>query len=96
MEAPHAAHALELCDLSSDTLDMLVTDLVMPGMNGAELARRVAKLRPGIRVLFISGYSEHSAMGNEHQPDARNFLQKPFSPAEFLGRVRAVLDDAAI
>ena len=72
------------------TVDLLVTDLVMPDMNGWELHRWVAGTRPGIKSLFMSGYPA----GTIPSPDlpGAEFLQKPFSRADLLRKVRKVLD----
>ena len=68
-------------------IDLLVTDLVMPRMNGRELAAKVRLLRPEIKVLYISGYSDKAATLNSA------FLKKPFTPDELARAVRAVLDE---
>ncbi len=73
-------------------IDMLITDLVMPGMNGKELAEKIKELRPGIRILFTSGYTDtHIVRGGELEKDL-NFLQKPYSIQELMTKVRQILD----
>ena len=67
-------------------LAMLLTDLVLPQMSGSELANQLLEILPGLRVIFMSGYTE-SKLG----PDAE-FLQKPFTPAALCRKVREVLD----
>jgi PAS domain S-box-containing protein len=72
--------------------DLLVTDIVMPGMSGKELASQLLACSPGLRVLYISGYTE-DAIAHHGELDAGvEFLAKPFSPVELCARVRAVLD----
>ena len=70
---------------------MLITDILMPGMNGRELADRVLARAPATRVLFISGYA-----GEDVQlEDGARFLAKPFTPSELLEQVQSLLDCAA-
>ena len=64
----------------------------MPEMNGAELARRVAAMRPGVRVLFMSGYTDDVITRNGILEDGIPLLNKPFVPGELLRKVREVLD----
>jgi PAS domain S-box-containing protein len=73
-------------------IDMLVTDLVMPDMNGWELHQWISLLRPGIRTLFMSGYPADTIHLEEALGPGRTFLQKPFSRAELLHMVRRTLD----
>ena len=76
-----------------DRIDALVTDVVMPGLGGRELAERMRAAHPGLPVLFCSGYSERLP---ESVEDGRTaFLAKPFSPADLAGRLRALLDAAS-
>src|SRR5580704_14116662 len=71
--------ALEMANAYRDPIHLLVTDLVMPNIGGRELAQRLTPLRPGMKVLFMSGYSEHSALDIEAAGQAATILQKPFS-----------------
>jgi CheY-like chemotaxis protein len=92
LEAEDGAAALQIVDGYRGTIDMLLTDVVMPGMNGNELATRIAKLLPDIRVLYMSGYTEN-AVGHGGMLDAGiNLLQKPFSLPLLRDRVREILD----
>jgi len=73
-------------------IDLLLTDMVMPHMGGTALAERVTSARPGIKVLFISGYPD-SAIAHHGQLDQGiNLLQKPFAAAALAHKVREVLD----
>ncbi len=71
---------------------LLVTDLVMPGLNGIELYHQVHALRPALRVLFVSGYPSGTLDLESQSAQGRTFLQKPFTRASLLRRVREVLD----
>jgi len=73
-------------------LDMLVTDIVMPGMDGWKLAERVRETHPGLKVLFISGYSEADMPALDMRDGSMGFLQKPFTPQALTRTVRDVLD----
>ena len=72
-------------------IDLLVTDVVMPGMNGRELAEQLELMRPGLAVLFVSGYTDDAVLLKGVSLDERTFLQKPFTSLELARRVRAVL-----
>jgi PAS domain S-box-containing protein len=90
VQAQDAAQALRLC--AAQPVDLLVTDVVMPKMSGVELAERLRLTLPGLRAIFISGYSEDThAQQRESVPDA-GFLQKPFSPEALAKKVREVLE----
>lgn len=87
-----ASDGAEALNIASSRFDLLITDIVMPGMNGHELAARFAAIQPEIKVLYISGYTEDDAFGAEITGTSTNFVQKPFLPGELVTRVRAVLD----
>jgi PAS domain S-box-containing protein len=95
LDARHGSDALELAARHHGPIDLLVTDMTMPGFSGSELARRLAGPRPDMRVLFISGYTDVEAaqMDKLHQPV--QFLQKPFHPDAFLTKTRQILDQKA-
>jgi CheY-like chemotaxis protein len=88
------AEAVAIASEHKGTIDLLLTDVIMPGMNGRDLAGRVRALRPGLRVLYMSGYTANVIVtrGLVDQGDA--FVQKPFSTDELAARVRALLDAA--
>jgi CheY-like chemotaxis protein len=96
LEAEDSAAALQIVAGHQGAIDLLLTDVIMPGMNGRELAARIAKLVPAIRVLYMSGYTEN-AVGHDGMLDAGiNLLQKPFSLPALKDRVREVLDSEPI
>jgi PAS domain S-box-containing protein len=92
LEASEGQQALQICGSYADPIHLMVTDVVMPGMAGPDLARAVKILRPETRIIFMSGYTENSMLQHELIEPEANFLQKPFAPEEFAGRVREVLD----
>ncbi len=73
-------------------IDMLLCDVVMPGTGGREVAERLRQLRPGIQVMFVSGYTDDESLLGDVRADERLFLQKPFTGAELVKRVRQALD----
>ncbi len=94
LEAEDGLEALEVCKHHEGPIHLVVTDVVMPGMNGGELARRIADLVPDAEILFISGYTGGALVEHGVLEDGTNFLQKPFSPDAFVRTVRAILDGA--
>jgi PAS domain S-box-containing protein len=90
--AEHAAQALEILDTHPGDLDLVVTDIVMPGESGLELGRHVSERRPDVPVLYMSGYADTSIVRHGTMPKASHFLQKPFKPGELLRAVRRLLD----
>ena len=92
LEARHGLDALRLAERHPDTIHLMVTDIVMPHMSGRDLADRLAEVRPKMKVLFMSGYTDHAAMHRHLTPGAA-FLQKPFTPETFARKVRSMLDE---
>lgn len=84
--------ALEMESALKRPLDLVLTDMVMPGMSGRELAGRMAELRPGIRVLLLSGYTDEEIFSYCADEEGAAFLLKPFTPDTLLRKVRDVLD----
>jgi PAS domain S-box-containing protein len=93
LDAPNGAAALEICDRHEGPIDLLVTDLVMPGMNGIELAERVAAARPGILILYMSGYAEDARKHLGRMDPGRAFLQKPITPTTLSRKARELLSE---
>ena len=94
LQAPCGQEALAMMIEHSGPIDLLLTDVVMPGMNGRELADELHKLRPQTKVLFTSGYAEDVIVHHGIVDQNLNFIAKPFT-MQLLGfKVRAVLDGA--
>jgi len=92
LAARHAGEALLIAERHPGPIDMLLTDVVMPHMGGRELAQRVAPLRPGVQVLYVSGYTDDEVLRHGVMEAEVAFLQKPFTATALLGKVRSVLD----
>src|SRR5579872_4057720 len=86
--------ALQMASAYPEPIHLLITDLVMPNIGGRELAQRLTPLRPAMKVLFMSGYSEQSALEIEATSQSAQVLQKPFSLDALARNVRRVLDEA--
>jgi PAS domain S-box-containing protein len=91
LEAGTGVDALQQCEAADYVVDLLVTDVVLPGLSGPEIARRLCDRQPNLRVLFISGYVDPNAPAGEMVGE-HDFLQKPFAPDVLAARVREVLD----
>ncbi len=92
LEAANGAEALALCEKHPGPIHLLVTDLVMPGMSGRELARFLVPLRRGMKVLYMSGYSVDTLFEGGVPEAGSAFLQKPFTPTTLARQVRELLD----
>jgi CheY-like chemotaxis protein len=89
-----AEEALELLGAErAEAVQLMLTDVVLPGMNGLELSRRVAAERPRLKTILMSGYSDHELLRDGLKPEEA-FLHKPFSPFSLLQKVRGILDSA--
>jgi DNA-binding response OmpR family regulator len=95
IEAADGEQALAAAASHQGPIDLLLTDVVMPGMGGAELARRLRQERPGLRILFMTGYSTEAVATHGVIAPGTTLLQKPFTVDELVGRVREALASPA-
>jgi CheY-like chemotaxis protein len=91
LTAESGQEALRIASEHAGKIDLLLTDVMMPGMNGVEVATRVAEISPGIRVFYMSGYADRELVGKGLLDPDTHFLQKPFTPQELGGRVKEIL-----
>jgi two-component system cell cycle sensor histidine kinase/response regulator CckA len=92
LEAEHARNAEEVVRQYADRIHLLVSDLIMPGLSGPALFERLSAERPGIKVLYISGYTDDAFIHQSGLPADVPFLQKPFTGDGLLRKVREVID----
>jgi CheY-like chemotaxis protein len=90
--APCGEAALDLWTGPEDPFDLLLTDVVMPGMSGGELAQRIRNQRPTVRVLYMSGYADDAIVRHGVSVDEASFIQKPYTLDALTGKVRELLD----
>ena len=92
IEAQNGAEAIRLYEGSPTGIDLVLTDLTMPGMNGFELVEQLRARHPGLRVLFMSGYAERVITSNGAVPPGTGYVEKPFSVETLMQRLREVLE----
>jgi CheY-like chemotaxis protein len=92
LEAKNGVEGLLIAERHSGPIHLLVTDVVMPKMGGWELAKRLVVQRPGLKVIYMSGYSEYTATPRQYEEWRGAFLQKPFTMDELARKVREVLE----
>ena len=95
LEATNGAEALRICDASGDSIDLVLSDIAMPEMQGPDLARRIRELHPHMAMLLMSGYAESASQQEGFLTDGVEFLGKPFSPDALTRKIRHILDGAA-
>jgi PAS domain S-box-containing protein len=92
VEAADGAVAMQIAVAHEGIIHLLLTDVIMPGMNGRELAQRISEIRPNVRVLYMSGYTENVVGHNGTLDAGVRLLQKPFNLRDLKSKVREVLD----
>ncbi|MGO8793702.1 MAG: ATP-binding protein [Candidatus Sulfotelmatobacter sp.] len=96
LQAEDGAAAMQIVVAHEGVINLLLTDVIMPGMNGRELAQRVAELRPNVKILYMSGYTENVIGRNGTLDAGVRLLQKPFTLRDLKNTVREVLDSNAL
>jgi CheY-like chemotaxis protein len=84
--------ALQITEAGSGKIDLLLTDVVLPGIKGQELAEKIVNNNPGVSVLFMSGYMCPSMAQGENQKNIEAFVQKPFTPNALVRKMRKLLE----
>jgi len=92
IEARHGAEALRIIEAGDRAVDLVITDVVMPEMGGRELVERLRTRHPGVKVLFMSGYSERAVASDGVMPPGTGFVEKPFTIEQLTRRTRELLD----
>lgn len=90
--APGGREALAEMQSRKCAFDLVVTDVVMPQMSGKELAQKLQNICPGVKALFISGYTGNAVEHHGMLDPGIDFIQKPFTSHEFLTKIREILD----
>ena len=91
LDAADPEEALRLAETHEGTIDLLISDVVLPGESGPRMASRLRALRPGLAVLFVSGYTDEAVQRHGVLAASSLFLQKPFTPADLAAKVREAL-----
>jgi CheY-like chemotaxis protein len=95
LTAADGAGALALMAEQRDAIDLVLSDVIMPGLNGPDLMVRLRALRPGLRTLLMSGYTDHAVLDGDLRAAGFAFIQKPFTAATLARKLRDVLDQPA-
>ncbi|MGD9488786.1 MAG: transporter substrate-binding domain-containing protein [Calditrichaceae bacterium] len=93
LESPDGDQALLVCKRHKEQIDLLLTDVVMPKMNGKELVEKLQPIRPDIRILYMSGYTDDAIVDQGKLNPDTEFIQKPFTPLALARKIRSVLDN---
>ena len=92
LEAAGGKAAMDICRSTTETIDLLLTDVIMPHMSGIELKKNVLKLMPDIKILLMSGYTDDAATAVDTFDSRTGFIEKPFTPDSLSRKVREILD----
>ena len=92
LEAANGVAALSICAQYEERIHLLLTDVIMPEMSGRELANRLAAVRPEVKVLYMSGYTDDVIVHHGVLDEGTEFIQKPFTPDVLARKIREVLD----
>ena len=94
LEAANGAEAIEVARRAGGTIDLVASDVMMPGMSGVALVRELAGILPGAKVLLLSGHADLASLGEQADPD-QAFLPKPYTPERLARKLREILDATA-
>ncbi len=92
LEATSDSAARLICEESKEVIQLLLTDVVMPGMSGREVVNQLQLLRPEMVVLYMSGYAQNAIVHHGVLDEGINFIEKPFSPQALALKVREILN----
>lgn len=92
LEASSGDDAVRIASDKDRNIDIVLTDVIMPRMNGFELARRISELRPDIKVLYMSGYSDEMIARHDVSVGQPSFIQKPFKPEDLRAKIQELAD----
>ena len=95
LEGRDGLHALDIFHRNPGSIHAVLTDVVMPHMSGPELVRRLVREQPGLRILYMSGYTQDEALQSDLDPHSTGFIQKPMSPHTLTRKLREILDARA-
>ena len=96
LEAGDGVAALKLCQRHLPSIDIVVTDVVMPHLSGVDLVQRLKAVRPHLKVLYMSGYTDSTVVRHGMEETEVNYLQKPFTPDVLRRKVRELLDRSRV
>ena len=92
LEARLSTEALDVLQQAGKPVDLVLTDVVMPGMSGPALAEKIKAVNPGVKLVYMSGYSDDTLLRHGLRESGEHFIQKPFGPADLIRKIREVLD----
>ncbi len=95
LEARNAREAIQIVEKYGDAIDLLLTDVVMPGIKGRELVAQISQICEDLPVLYMSAYTEDAAVNNGILDPGTAFIEKPFGPDELAAKVRDLLESSA-
>jgi CheY-like chemotaxis protein len=96
LSSSRGQEAVEAARLHRGSIQLLVTDVILPEIRGPEVAGQISMIHPEVRVLYMSGFTDNALMHSGSLPQSTMFLQKPFTPNVLLRRIRDILDEAAL